>query len=276
MPWTPMMPPSLPLLPPGGGKGRKGGRRSSRGADSFLLVVDVSAIYIDKFQQSKSYMFLMAPQLQFIDRVVDIPVFRAETCTHSANCAAHRGVPTGAVLGQYLRLALVVSAAIRFPTFHDAHHLRVVSAIVCGLGMSIDFVDPVSSGKYSGTFVFSAPVAEPIVMSFTAPLSYCTIVATATVVTSCSSSSDCGGCLRHDVVWWSRWCLQFYLGQREADYWKIHRLLFPVPRGRWGVCLLNVWFSSNDEVCADNYTLSRFKLTASVAVRSGICICTAI
>ena len=131
--------------------------------------------------------------------------------------------------------------------------LRVVSAIVCGLGMSMDFVDPVSSGMYSGTFVFSAPVAEPIVMSFTVPLSYCTFVATATVVASCSSSSGLQECLRHDVVWWSRWCLQFYLGQREADYWKILRLLFPVPRGRWGVCLLNVWFSSNDEVCADNY-----------------------
>ena len=37
-----------------------------------------------------------------------------------------------------------------------------------------------------------------------------------------------------DVVWWSGWCLQFYLGQREAYDWKILRLLFPVPRGRWG------------------------------------------
>ena len=36
----------------------------------------------------------------------------------------------------------------------------------------------------------------------------------------------------------SRWCLRFYLGQCYADYWKIHRLFFPVPRGRWGVCLL--------------------------------------
>ena len=59
---------------------------------------------------------------------------------------------------------------VRFPTFHEAHHLRVVSAIVSGLGMNMDFVDPVSSGKYSGTFLFTAPVAEPIVMSFTVPL----------------------------------------------------------------------------------------------------------
>ena len=35
-------------------------------------------------------------------------------------------------------------------------------------------------------------------------------------------------CLCRDVVWWSGWCLQFYLGQREADFWKIHDQLFPV------------------------------------------------
>ena len=57
--------------------------------------------------------------------------------------------------------------------------------------MSMDLADPVSSGKYSGTFVFTAPVAEPTVMSFTVPLNGCTIVATATVVTSCSSSAVC-------------------------------------------------------------------------------------
>ena len=57
--------------------------------------------------------------------------------------------------------------------------------------VSMDLADPVSSGKYSGTFVFTAPVAEPIVMSFTVPLNGCTIVATATVVTPCSSSADC-------------------------------------------------------------------------------------
>ena len=78
-------------------------------------------------------MFSKEPQLQFIDRVVDIPVLRAETCTHSANCAEDCRDSTGAVLGE-------------------------------------DLVDPVSSGKYNGTFVFTAPVAEPTVMSFTVPL----------------------------------------------------------------------------------------------------------
>ena len=64
----------------------------------------------------------------------------------------------------------------------------------------------VSSGKHSGTFVSTAPVAEPTVMSFTVPLDDCTIIVT--VVTSYSSSADCCGpfvlreCLRRDVVWW--------------------------------------------------------------------------
>ena len=40
-------------------------------------------------------------------------------------------------------------------------------------------------------FVFIAPVAELNVVSFTVPLNGSTIVATATVVTSCSSSTDC-------------------------------------------------------------------------------------
>ena len=60
-----------------------------------------------------------------------------------------------------------------------------------GFGMCMDLADPVSSGKYSGTFVFTAPVAEPTLMSFTVPLNGSTIVATATVVTSHSSSADC-------------------------------------------------------------------------------------
>ena len=57
-----------------------------------------------------------------------------------------------------------------------------------GFGMSMDLADPVSSGKYSGTCVFTAPVAELIVVSFTVPLNGWTIAATATVVISCSSS----------------------------------------------------------------------------------------
>ena len=56
--------------------------------------------------------------------------------------------------------------------------------------MNMDLADRVSSGKYSGIFVFTAPVVELIVVSFTVPLNGWTIAATATVVTSCSSSAD--------------------------------------------------------------------------------------
>ena len=75
---------------------------------SFLPVVDVPVI-IDKFQHFMLYMFMKAPQLLFIDRVVDILVMRAETCTHSANCAA-------AVLVLCLCLTSVVSASVRHLT----------------------------------------------------------------------------------------------------------------------------------------------------------------
>ena len=50
--------------------------------------------------------------------------------------------------------------------------------------MQFGTLHPVSSG-------FTAPVAEPTVMSFTVPLDGCTIVATTIVVTSYSSSADC-------------------------------------------------------------------------------------
>ena len=86
------------------------------------------------------------------------------------------------------------------------------------LFLSMDLADPVSSGKYSAAFVFTAPVAEPTVMSFTVPLNGYTIVATATVVTSSSSSASVlRESLRRDVVWWwifhFWWCLRFGLGQ---------------------------------------------------------------
>ena len=95
--------------------------------------------------------------------------------------------------------------------------------------MQFGTLHPVSSGKYSGTCVFTAPVAEPTVMSFTVPLDGCTIVATTIVVTLCSSSADCpdsaatlccGGVFASRcrvVLSYSWWCLRFCLGQCEAD-----------------------------------------------------------
>ena len=50
------------------------------------------------------------------------------------------------------------------------------------------------------------------------------------------------------------------MGQRETDDWKILRLLFPVPEDVGCVGLLNGWFSSNDDICPDNFNYSRFKL----------------
>ena len=106
--------------------------------------------------------------------------------------------------------------------------------------MSMDLADPVSSGKYSGIFEFTAPVAELSVVSFTVPLYSLTIVATAIVVTSCSSSADCPAAgvfasrCRVVVAFSLLVVLTISFGQREAYDWKF-RYLFPVPRGRW-VC----------------------------------------
>ena len=74
------------------------------------------------------------------------------------------------------------------------------------MGMSMNLADPVSSGKYSGTYVSTAPVAEPTVVSFVVPSLGSVIIATAvttdtvvtevtavstTKVTTCSSWNDC-------------------------------------------------------------------------------------
>ena len=139
--------------------------------------------------------------------------------------------------------------------------------------MSMDLADPVSNLKYSGIFVFTAPVAEPTLMSFTVPLNGSTIVATATIVTSYSSSTGCldsaapmccgsvcvemscggGGFTRdgaHDFVWDS---VRPMTGKYTVNY-------FQYQEDVGCVCMLNGWFSSNDEICADNYIYSRFML----------------
>ena len=110
-------------------------------------------------------------------------------------------------------------------------------------------------------------------MSFTVPLDGSTIVATATVVTSCSSSADCpgsvasmccggvcvamscggGGFTRdgaYDFVWDS---VRPMTGNYTFNY-------FQYQEDVGCVCMLNGWFSSNDDICADNYIYSRFKL----------------
>ena len=131
--------------------------------------------------------------------------------------------------------------------------------------MSMDLADPVSSGKYSGAFVFTATVAEPTVMSFAVPLNGYSIVATATVVTTCF----CGlfvlwECLRRDVVWWwfftpggaydSVWdCVRPMTGNYLLNYFQYQEVVECV-------CMLNDWISCNDDFCPDNFYYSRFKL----------------
>ena len=59
------------------------------------------------------------------------------------------------------------------------------------MGMCMNLVDPVSSGKYCGTCVSTAPAADPAVMSFTVLFLGSTIVATAAVGITCFASADC-------------------------------------------------------------------------------------
>ena len=112
----------------------------------------------------------------------------------------------------------------RRPCDHQRHVLAVRGASVPvhrqngghSCFMSMDLADPVSSGKYSRIFVFTAPVAEPTVMSFTVSWNGYSIVATATVVTSCScgllccgsvcvAMSCCGGFFTPDGAYDSVW-----------------------------------------------------------------------
>ena len=117
--------------------------------------------------------------------------------------------------------------------------------------------------KYSGTFVFTAPVAEPTLMSFTVPLNGSTIVATATIVTSYSSSADCpdsaapmscgsvcvamscgGGFFTPDGAYDSVWnSVRSMTGKYIINYFQYQEVV-------GCVCMLNSWFSSNDDICA--------------------------
>ena len=66
------------------------------------------------------------------------------------------------------------------------------------------FLDKVFMPVDSGTCLFTAPVTEPFVMSFTVPWIGYTIDATATVADCPGSAAPfcCEECLRRDVVWW--------------------------------------------------------------------------
>merc|ERR1719374_428293 len=154
--------------------------------------------------------------------------------------------------------------------------------------MSMNLADPVSSGKYSGTCVSTAPVAEPTVVSFVVPSLGSVITATAvttdtvvtevtavstTKVTTCSSWNDCkdsatpmcsnskcvamscgGGTFSPDGAYDSVWdSVKPMKGKYTINYF-----LYQEDVGC--VCMLNDWISSNDEICADNCNFFQFKL----------------
>ena len=103
------------------------------------------------------------------------------------------------------------------------------------------------------------------VMSFTVPWIGCTIVATANVVTS-SSSADCPDCCRSVQVAMSCGGGFFSPGAVCASVWDSVKPMtgnffnYSSMMSSLGVCMLNFWFSSIDEICPDNYNNSRFLL----------------
>ena len=122
----------------------------------------------------------------------------ADTCGASVYVAFWKSLTTfpcfpgdDFLLSPYSTLNLVrqrIHALRQFKVQHTIFELCLPS--VRGFGMCMDLADPASSRKYNGTSVFTAPVAELILVSFTVPLNGWTIAATAAVVTSCSSSAD--------------------------------------------------------------------------------------
>ena len=162
-----------------------------------LLVVDVPTIICDKFQQSVLFVNVEVPQIQFFDRMLD---FSSVLRHVYPQCKLCRRPMRFHSCSPWTRLMQ-----------HTIYELCLPSER--GLVCVWIWQTPVSCGKYSGTCVSTAPVAEPTELSFTVPFDGCTIVATATVVTTCPSSADCPdsaapmcwrGCLRRDVVWWWR------------------------------------------------------------------------
>ena len=132
-----------------------------------LVVVDVSVNMYDKFQQSPIYSGRCLPSISST-KWWTFPVMRAETCTHSANCAEDRRDPTRAVLGLYV--LVVVQRQVRgrgcaencswtvpppgiggvsfgpSPNLDTKHTIyELCLPIERGLGMSMDFQTPAAA-----------------------------------------------------------------------------------------------------------------------------------
>ena len=94
--------------------------------------------------------------------------------------------------GLCLRLAFVEIASFLTQLGNGSHTIyELCLPSERGMRTSMNLADPVSSGKYCGTCVSTAPAAEPAVMSFTVTLTVSTIDATAAVGTTCFASADC-------------------------------------------------------------------------------------
>ena len=92
---------------------------------------------------------------------------------------------------QSMRLLEEFLALLVFDMKHTFYELCLPSER--GFGMNVDLADPVSSRKFCGIFVSTAPAVEPAAMSFTVPVTVSTIDATTTVVALYSASADCIG-----------------------------------------------------------------------------------
>ena len=85
------------------------------------------------------------------------------------------------------------ASALVFTQFGNGSHTIYVLCLPSerGIGMSMHLAVPVSSGKFSGTFVSMALAVEPAAMSFTLIMTGSTFDATAAVVFTCSALADC-------------------------------------------------------------------------------------
>ena len=86
-----------------------------------------------------------------LDKVVDVPVIFSDK------------------FQQLFELFVFLDRMVDIPVVQQRQVLTVFSWSRCSSWAKS--LDPVSCGKYSGTFVFAAPVAEPTVMLFTVPFS---------------------------------------------------------------------------------------------------------
>ena len=121
------------------------------------------------------------------------------------------------------------------------------------------FIAVVSFEIYSGMCVSTAPVAEPTVMSFTVPLNGWTIVGH---YYCCDLVLFVGRCLATGVF--ASRCRLVVVFSPGGAYDSVWDSVKPIAGNTLSflgcVCMLNGWFSNIDDICADNYNFSRFKL----------------